>query len=224
MTDGWQRGIILSAPNGGRPGGPCIVKIGGSLLAATDWPKRLARLLHEESDGRPRLLVVGGGAVVDGLRRIDATSPQPQALMHRLAIEAMGMTGRLVAASLGLPFVTAPRDDAAAVLDVPAWLDQDGRFAALPVGWHVTSDSIAAFAAATLRADLLLAKSVPPPRLPAGEPLLELLAGAGWIDPFFPEAAAEVERIAWACPASVPPPAVGRTSGEGLGPGRGGVA
>ena len=94
----------------------------------------------------------------------------------------------------------------------------------LPIGWHVTSDSIAAFAAATLRADLLLAKSVPPPRLPAGEPPLELLARAGWVDAFFPEAAAAVERIGWACPASVPPPAVGRTAGEGLGPGHGGVA
>jgi aspartokinase-like uncharacterized kinase len=217
MTGRWQRGLIVSASGGRRGAVPGVVKLGGSLLARNDWPTLLAELVGAETDGRPRLFIVGGGAVVDGLRRIDAAVPQSPALMHRLAIEAMRVTARLVAASADLPVVADSSTGRSAVLDVPAWLDRDGRFGMLPVGWHVTSDSIAAFVAATLESDLLLAKTVPPPCQGSGGPMLQRLAEVGWVDAFFPVAAASLSSVAWACPTSVPPPGVCRTGGERLG-------
>jgi hypothetical protein len=66
----------------------------------------------------------------------------------------------------------------------------------------VTSDSLAAVVAATVAGDLLLVKSIPPPlsQGAAGAPSLESLASLGWVDGWFPEAAAGVARIGWAAP------------------------
>ncbi len=210
MSGGWERGVIRRGPPGGRR---CVIKLGGSLFAHPAWPELFAELVHAESRNRNVVLVVGGGAIVDGLRTLDAAHPLPHERAHRLAIELLGVTARIVAEKLGLPLHEEPADAPASVLDVSAWLERDGRFARLPVGWHVTSDSIAAIVAATHGCDLLLAKSVPPPvpQIDALEPLVR----AGWVDGFFAEAAAPLACIGWASPASVPPPGVGRPGGEG---------
>lgn len=188
MTAGWRHGVL----RGGAEGGSLVVKLGGSLLARTAWATAIADLLAEQI--RPQLLVVGGGPIVDGLRAIDAAAPQSAAAMHWWAIEAMGITARVVAEALGLPLVTSPSGTTQGVLDVPAWLRGD---ASLPVGWHVTSDSIAAVAARAAGAGLLLVKSVPPPAHD-----LAMAAAAGWVDPHFPAVAAALDRIAWAAPVS----------------------
>lgn len=191
MTAGWRYGVLRGGDDI-RPGGPLVVKLGGSLLARTAWAAAIADLLAEQV--RPHLLVVGGGLVVDGLRAIDAAAPQSAAAMHWRAIEALGITARVVAEALGLPVVRSPSGTAHGVLDVPEWLRGD---ASLPVGWHVTSDSIAAVAARAAGAGLLLVKSVPPPVNG-----LEAAAAAGWVDPHFPAAAAALDQIAWAAPVS----------------------
>lgn len=187
---GWSRGFLraTAAAPGDRP---LVVKVGGSLLTRPAWATALAELLATVGAG-PRTLVVGGGPVVDGLRAIDAADPRPPAAMHWLAIEALGVTARLVAAALGLPLAAAPDAATTAVLDVPRWLRGT---ADLPEGWHVTSDSIAALAAVRLGGGLLLAKSVPPPAA-----TLAALVAAGWLDPHFPEAARPLDAIAWAAP------------------------
>jgi hypothetical protein len=110
----------------------------------------------------------------------------------------MGVTARLAAAALGLPLVVEADTAApAAVLDAAAWLGHAGRLAALPVGWHVTSDSIAAAVAADGGGRLFLVKSVPPP---CPGPDLTSLAAAGWVDDFFPTAAAPLAEVRWAAP------------------------
>ncbi|MFM8292063.1 MAG: hypothetical protein ACKOC4_10240 [Planctomycetia bacterium] len=190
MSD-WIRGFLRST--GGSPGHrPLVVKIGGSLLARPAWGTALAELVA--SAGGPCHLVVGGGPVVDGLRTIDAADPRPAATMHWLAIEALGITARLVAEALGLQLTAAPDATATAVLDVPRWLRGT---VALPEGWHVTSDSIAAVAAARLGGGLLLAKSVPPPAA-----TLDALVAAGWLDAHFSVAARPLASIAWAAPST----------------------
>jgi hypothetical protein len=209
---GWQAGILggsaaaadRSAHGREFPAESAVIKLGGSLLRLPDWPRR-ARSLLDAVGGGPTI-VVGGGAVVDGLRAIDAAaadrSAALDAVVHRLAIEAMGITARLVAHALGLPLVeTVPAvaGRQAVVLDVPAWLSHDDRLAALPAGWHVTSDSIAAVVAAACGRGLLLAKSVPPP--PCPDPVLASLSAAGWVDGFFPTAARHLRVIGWAAPA-----------------------
>lgn len=196
MNHGWRWGILrgTAAPSAS----PVVMKVGGSLLARTDWAREVATLL--DTVALPRVVVVvGGGPLVDGLRAIDRAAPQPAALVHRLAIDCMGITARLAAAALALPLTTEPRavGPRAAVLDAPGWLNHAGRADRLPIGWQVTSDSIAALVAAEFGAGLVLLKSVPPPR---GADLARL-AAAGWVDDWFPHAAAPLAHVAWAAPA-----------------------
>ena len=173
-----------------------VVKLGGSLFTRPGWPTEVTALLAEITP--PWLVVTGGGSLVDALRALDAAAAQPPAVMHDLAIRCMGVTARLTAAALELPLVVEADTAApAAVLDAAAWLGHAGRLAALPVGWHVTSDSIAAAAAAETGASLLLVKSVPPP-CPGHD--LAALAAAGWVDDFFPTAAASLAEVQWAAP------------------------
>jgi aspartokinase-like uncharacterized kinase len=208
MTSTWTYGVLRST---GAPAPHEIIKLGGSLLVMPDWPTRVAELVRDRAAIRPVLLVVGGGAIVDGLRAIDAAAPQDAALVHELAIGLMGTTARLVADAIAAPLVTDQAEASAAVLDVPRWLSCDGRLRGLPVGWNVTSDSIAASIAAATHADLLLVKRVPPPDSTHAE-RLESLVRSGWIDGGFSLAAAGLTRITWAAPTSVPEPSVCRTA------------
>ncbi|MCE9630973.1 MAG: hypothetical protein K8S94_09730 [Planctomycetia bacterium] len=197
MTPAWNRGVIRGPIGRVDDQASWIVKFGGSLLARPRWPDEL-RVLLAEVPG-PATVVVGGGAMVDGLRSIDQANPRPAELMHRLAIDAMGLTARLVADAIGWSVNAEPaRTGMPVVLDAPAWLGRGGRLSALPAGWHVTSDSIAAVVAASCAAQLLLAKSVAPP-CPA--PRLVDLSAAGWVDRQFPVAALPVAVIHWAAPA-----------------------
>lgn len=216
MNRRWLYGMLRSDdPAHGRE----IVKIGGSLLELPGWPAILAALVRDRAEARSVSIVVGGGPIVDGLRAIDAVAPRSPATVHALAIELMGTTARLVADALSLPLGT-DCDGAAEVLDIEEWLQRAGRLDRLPVGWQVTSDSIAAAVATDTGCDLLLAKRVVPPPCPDGDRIAHL-ARQGWLDGHFPVAAAGLGRIAWAVPASVPVPVGGGTAGEGVGP-RGG--
>lgn len=202
MTGPWTTGVLRAT----RPGGQSeIVKLGGSVLTLPGWPELVGRLLGGR--GRRVLVVVGGGAIVDGLRAIDRAAPLPEALTHDLAIALLASTARLVAGALGLP-LTEGDAESPAVLDVPGWLAARDLAHRLPIGWQTTSDSIAAAVAAETAADLLLVKRRPPPREAASGDLAAA-ARSGWIDEQFPIAAASLGRIAWAAPASVPVPGVG---------------
>lgn len=191
MSDSWRDGVIREAPAGGVRG--TVIKFGGSLFVRPRWADELLSLVSR-ADG-PVSVIVGGGGLVDGLRAIDAASPLPATLTHRLAIDALALTARLAAVATGLQLVSEPGVADAAVLDVPAWLSVGHRLAKLPVGWHVTSDSIAAEVAAASGAVLMLAKSLPPPTTD-----VDVAAAAGWVDPWFPTAARGVPSIRWAAP------------------------
>lgn len=195
MTVPWRRGVLRDR-GGPAASRPVIVKLGGSLLGRTGWGDEVRALVATLP--APRVLVVGGGLLVDGLRAIDAAEPQPAALVHDLAIECMRITARLVAATLVVPLVAeaGPGDPPMVVLDVPAWIRRAARLDRLPVGWHVTSDSIAATVAAELGATLLLAKSIAPP-----QDDIDNLAVTGWVDGHFPKASRPLSRIEWAAPA-----------------------
>ena len=184
------------------PDVPIVIKLGGSLLMRPNWPALLMPLVDSY---RPRAccLVVGGGAVVDGLRMLDRVAPQPARLMHELAIDAMRLTGRLVSTAVRLPLIPFPPGPGeVAVLDVPAWLASGARVSALPVGWGVTSDTIAAHGAVEHGGMLLLAKSIPPPPCPGDVDRVKALALAGWVDESFPVASGPLVIIEWAAPQS----------------------
>jgi len=191
MSGAWREGVLRTDAGGHARGG--VLKFGGSLLTRPGWEVELVALARRVD--APVTVVVGGGGIVDGLRAIDAASPLPAEVTHRLAIDSLALTARLAADATGLPRTTEPGTDSVAILDVPAWLAVAARWHALPVGWHVTSDSIAAFVAASCGACLVLAKSVPPPAAD-----IIAAAAAGWVDPHFPRAAEAVRAIRWTAP------------------------
>jgi aspartokinase-like uncharacterized kinase len=175
-----------------------VVRFGGSLLTRPGWPQDLLDLVGGLTGAVT--IVVGGGPVVDGLRVIDAAEPMPAPVMHALAIEAMGLTGRLVAAATGFAIVGSPEAaPGATVLDAPRWWATSPLGSRLPAGWEVTSDSIAATVALETASTLVLAKRIPPPL-----PDLDGLAAAGWVDPYLPTAAAGLAGILWAAPRAGP--------------------
>jgi aspartokinase-like uncharacterized kinase len=195
MTAGWHVGPLRQPP--AQPV-RWVLKFGGSLLTRPRWPEELRELVNLLPGSTT--IVAGGGPIVDGLRAVDAACPRPADVMHALAIEAMGITARLVAEASGLPIADGPQRRAgAAVLDAASWLATARSDQNLPDGWHVTSDSIAASVAHDAAATLVLAKRVRPSTTD-----LAALAAAGWVDAHMPVAAEGLTGILWAVPGDGP--------------------
>ena len=173
-----------------------VVKIGGSLFSTSGWQHAVQSLIaHESLSNHPVVVLAGGGAVVNGLRAIDETSSLPAPLMHKLALEAMGITAQLLAVTLKLPLGPQETDASPIVLDIRKQGMIRNTIESLPHSWNTTSDSIAAAIAATTGSGLLLVKSTPPPTRD-----VECLASTGWVDRNFPTASIELEDIRWAAP------------------------
>jgi aspartokinase-like uncharacterized kinase len=161
-----------------------VVKVGGSLY---DHP-RLGPGLRAYLDalGAPVLLVPGGGPLADAVRRLDRTHRLGAEAAHWLALRALAVaTGFLEAVALR-PEDPTPRRT---VLDPYRFaVEDEARPDHLPHSWDVTSDSIAARAAAVSGAErLVLLKSVD---VPPGTPWAEA-AARGWVDPHFPKLVAD---------------------------------
>jgi aspartokinase-like uncharacterized kinase len=167
-----------------------VIKVGGSLL---DWPL-LPRALSEWIASQPpavNVLVAGGGPIVDEIRRADRDFQLGDEAAHWLAIDALAVTTRLVAAILRDVSLVRNYDELLALVKRPPQtvVFEPGGFlreveptlpgCALPRDWSVTSDAIAARLAEAIKADeLVLLKSAPPPAA-----ALPSLAAAGYIDP-----------------------------------------
>jgi aspartokinase-like uncharacterized kinase len=144
-----------------------VIKLGGSLLDWPELPGRLRAWLATQSPAA-NIVVVGGGAFVDYLRQLDRAHQFSPEAAHWLAIGAMSLTAQVVAAWLDearlvlslerLQLASAP---SCQIFDVARFLREDqSSHDALPCGWHVTSDSIAARVATVLgAAELVLLKS-----------------------------------------------------------------
>lgn len=185
----------MNRPHAERPG-PVVLKVGGSLLEWPELPGRLAAVLREQD--RPKLLIAGGGAIVDTIRRIDAVHGLGDERSHWLAIQALDLTARLLSESCGVgPIVDDPdrafdrrEPGETPVLAPLRWLRGD-REAGLLESWDVTSDSIAAWLASRIGGDLVLLKSTPIDESMGIDQAVRL----GLIDPVFPVAAAGVAAV-----------------------------
>ena len=143
-----------------------VVKLGGSLLAGGGLPSLLTTL--GELAKTHRLVVVpGGGPFADAARRACSLHDPGASAAHWMAILAMDQHAHFLAGLLPAARVTSGPDEIAKVLAeglLPVlspfrWLQAADP---LPHGWHVTSDSIAAWVAARLSARrLVLLKSLP---------------------------------------------------------------
>jgi aspartokinase-like uncharacterized kinase len=182
-----------------------VVKIGGSLLTRDDFAPAIRAWVgqqFEAESGTHVILLVGGGPLVDALREVDRLTPSDQTLVHWMAIELMEMTGKLVgdwmvkwpvessleglrARCLG-PGVTLFRP-----LDFLRHQEPRLEGTRLPVGWQVTSDSIAARLAEVLGAErLTLLKSQLPP-----EGSWSDWGAQGYVDEHFARAASTLRQV-----------------------------
>ena len=142
---------------------PLVVKFGGSLTGCA--ASLVPVLAHAPG---PVLVVPGGGPFADQVRRLD---PAPDAA-HWMACAAMDQVG-LYLASLGLPATAALAIPASPAVLLPYGLLRERD--PLPHSWRVSSDTIAAWCAAELGCELVLAKSVD--GIEAGGRLVERVTG-----------------------------------------------
>ena len=158
-----------------------VVKVGGSLYDHPYLGPGLRAYL--ESLAGPVLLVPGGGPVADAVRRLDRTHRLGEEAAHWLALRALSVAAALLEA-VALRSASRLR-----VLDCYAFaVEDEARPDHLPHTWDVTTDSLAARAAAVLGAErLILLKSVD---VPPGTPWAAA-AECGWVDPHFPKLVAE---------------------------------
>lgn len=186
----------------------CVAKIGGSLLASEGLPQRLTQWLAAEMTAHSDthyVLVVGGGALVDVVRRLDEWHHLDAEAAHWICVELMDVTARVVATML--PQVPAEddyqslllrcREPGATILRVSRFLrdvEPHAPGVRLPTDWSVTSDSIAArLAIVREAAELVLVKS----QLPEASILSDVtkLASVGYVDSFLPALAAEAPPL-----------------------------
>lgn len=169
-----------------------VIKLGGSLLDLLDLAARLRRWLGQQP-ARSNAVVVGGGRLADAVREYDRLHALGDETAHWLAVQAMQLQARMVAALLPeanwVESVERLITAASPLSIVDPWKllrDDDRRLSPqpLPAGWQVTSDSIAARLAQLCGAtEVVLLKSA----LPA-EATLTAAANGGYVDEFFPRA------------------------------------
>lgn len=174
-----------------------VVKVGGSLLESGSLPSLLTTL--GELVKTQRLVVVpGGGPFAEGVRRACSLHDPGPSAAHWMAILAMDQHAHLLAGLLPTArLATGPHQIAKVlaegllpVLSPFRWLEAVDP---LPHGWHVTSDSIAAWVAAQLSARrLVLLKALPGVPATGGDVLAEVPLGspalAGIVDEHFARA------------------------------------
>jgi aspartokinase-like uncharacterized kinase len=176
-----------------------VLKLGGSLLSLEDWPDRLRQWLAVQTPARS-VLVVGGGKVADVVRELDRDHKLDEFESHWMCIAAMAVNAWRVAEVLSVrvsgaqDLLASPNVYELCVIDPWRFLrDEECHLVAepLPVGWHVTSDSIAARVAHVMHADeLVLLKSCLPVSGDMGD-----LAATGYVDAYFPHATQSLPRV-----------------------------
>jgi 5-(aminomethyl)-3-furanmethanol phosphate kinase len=186
-----------------------VLKIGGSLLELPNLLQRIDRILA----GRDHhwLLLVGGGAAADAVRRWDKEHRLGDQQSHWLAVRAMQFNTHLLLAlwpDLQLVgdeqgCVAAWRRCKPAIVDPLAWLTHDQRQGIdVPHRWSFTSDSIAAHLARRVGAGgLTMLKST----LPKGPCTLQQAGILGIVDADFALTARELPLVELVNPRQDPP-------------------
>jgi aspartokinase-like uncharacterized kinase len=192
--------VLLNPASQPRP--LTVFKIGGSLFDLPDLPDVVEQVLAQRPESAP-LLVAGGGAAADVVRIWDEVHHLGESAAHELALEAMDLTASLLARFFpGARLVRSEPQARMAASDGVLSISCAGCFikaaeaqghAPLEQSWRVTSDTIAAWTAGLLAAELVLVKSVPAPL----DMTLAAAARAGLVDECFPRVASQLPVIGW---------------------------
>lgn len=181
-----------------------IVKVGGSLLERPDLLSALGAWLSRLDSRSHQVLIVGGGPAVDGLRRLDDILALEDHDTHWHAIRLMEHAGRAVGARAPWPtfddwnqlLQRSGRPGTTQFLPESFLRRVEPQLSGtrLPVGWQVTSDSIAARIAVCLGARRLVLLKSRPATLPEQRDW-GLAARQGLVDEFFPHLATEIPQV-----------------------------
>lgn len=136
-----------------------VIKIGGSLFP--DYAIELVKQL----EGTNTLIILGGGEFANLIRKYDEELEFSPKVSHQTAIEAMGILAQLVDDKVQCSRLVYSIDQAIDVSDkgylpiliVDEILKKDDPF---KYSWEVTSDSISAYVANLLNANLLIVTNV----------------------------------------------------------------
>lgn len=171
-----------------------IVKLGGSLAETVDLQSWLGVLA---CFGAGRVIIVpGGGPFANEVRRAQELWGFNDRAAHRMALLGMEQYGLMMTGIRADLTPAASPEALTGVLDhagVAVWMPSAMAVGdpLIPEGWDLTSDSLAAWLANTLRASmLLLVKSV---QTTEAEVSADKLARRGWVDPMFPLITAKSE-------------------------------
>ncbi len=185
-----------------------VLKLGGSLLDLADLPDRLRAVAAMLAGDRP-LLICGGGAAADVVRRWHDTHGLSEEQSHWLAMDSIRLNQRLLLTLM--PELELVSNRAAAesawrrgrvpLLDLMSFVSIEetapGMCATLPHSWDVTSDSLAGWAAIRWPASrLVLLKSAELPIAESGLSLREA-AELGLVDSYFPVLDPELPPTSW---------------------------
>lgn len=164
-----------------------VVKLGGSLIDSAELQSWLGVLA---SFGGGRVVIVpGGGPFANQVRRAQDLWGFDNKVAHRMAILAMEQYGLMMTgirpdlrrASSQMEMERLLREAA-----VPVWLPGVMTFEnpEIPESWEITSDSLAAWLAETMGAEMLVLVK---PFEPTGDVLtVHDLCARGIVDPLFP--------------------------------------
>jgi 5-(aminomethyl)-3-furanmethanol phosphate kinase len=163
-----------------------VVKVGGSLF---DHPLLFPGLRSWLAHRSERiLLVAGGGDAAEAVRAWDRIHQLGEVIAHRVALDSLqtslSLFRELFPEAAVIEELTPQLPKSLNILNV----SKLGLRADIPPGWHVTTDSLAAYAAAQLACKLVLLKST------SFGPITswEQAARSGFVDAHFPEV---VERF-----------------------------
>ena len=184
-----------------------VIKLGGSLLTMPNLKQKFQKWCRENPHPLT-LIIVGGGPVVDAVRQVHQANPLSERFAHWVCIDLLRHTARIAHEILGNVDLYETKDDLQqpfsgskvnsptpiiAIVQVGTCFARMYPNMGLPESWDVTSDSLAAaFSQMYAAEELVVMKSSDAP----GDNLdLELLADAGFVDPYFADLAEDIDQV-----------------------------
>ena len=138
-----------------------VIKVGGSIAEHPEALKTLCKKLNEIAKKHRLLIVPGGGEFADVVRGIEKRFATSAYVSHKMAVLGMDQFGLLLSELIPNAIAIASLEKAKDYWKsetTPVFLPSKMMFREEPLeaSWDVTSDSIAAFVACRVHADMVI--------------------------------------------------------------------